>query len=211
MTSGDDARPPTTAGDSLRSFAAVRVPDTWVAGIAALSERLNRPAVGLRWIQAEGAHVTLAFLGQIARARVPAIVGKLGEAARVCTPCLVNTGGIGVFPHPGRAAVFWLGVQDPSGGLGRLQRLVVNALSDEGLTPEARVFHPHVTLGRWRTPPPRSIVDALLAPPLPAELAGAGGAWTVTQVDLMESRLTAKGSIYTVVESLPLIGATASR
>ncbi len=210
MTSGGDARPPTGASDALRSFVAVRVPDIWVAGIAALSERLNRAAVGLRWIQAEGAHVTLAFLGHIARARVPAVVGKLGQAARACTPCLVNTGGIGVFPHPGRAAVLWLGVQDPSGGLGRLQRLVVNALSDEGLTPEARVFHPHVTLGRWRTPPPRSMVDALLAAPLPAELAGAGGAWTVTQVDLMESQLTAQGSVYTVLEMLPLKGTASS-
>jgi 2'-5' RNA ligase len=194
----------------LRSFVAVRAPNTWVAGIAALCERLNRTAVGLRWIQAEGAHVTLAFLGQIARARVPAITVKLGEAARACTPCLVNTGGLGVFPHPGRAAVLWLGVQDPSDGLGKLQRLVVNALSDKGLTPEARVFHPHVTLGRWRTPPPRSIVDALLAAPLPAELAGAGGAWTVTQMDLMESRLTPQGSVYTVLKMLPLKGTASS-
>lgn len=206
MTSGGDARPPTGAGDSLRAFVAVRAPDTWVAGIAALSERRLHAAAGLRWIQAEGAHVTLAFLGQIARSRVPAITVTLGEAARACTPCLVNTGGIGVFPYPGRAAVLWLGVQDPSGGLARLQRLVVNAVSDEGLTPEERPFHPHVTLGRWRTPPPRSIVDALLATPLPPELAGGDGVWTVTQVDLMESRLTAKGSVYTVLEMLPLKG-----
>lgn len=209
MTFQDGARP-TGGDDSLRAFVAVRAPDTWVAGIAALSKRLNRTAVGLRWIQAEDAHVTLAFLGQISRARVPAMVEKLDAAARACTPSLVNTGGIDVFPHPGRAAVLWLGIQDPSGGLARLQRLVVNVLSDEGLTPEARVFHPHVTLGRWRTPPPRSIVDALLAAPLPPELAGADGAWTVTQMDLMESRLTAKGSVYTVLKAWPLKGAAAS-
>jgi 2'-5' RNA ligase len=50
-------------------------------------------------------------------------------------------------------------------------------------------------------------VDALLAAPLPLGLAGADGSWTVTQMDLMESRLTAKGSTYAVVDEFQLTGA----
>jgi 2'-5' RNA ligase len=191
--------------DSLRSFVAVRVPDSWIAGLGALRTQMDRHAAGLRWVPAEGSHVTLAFLGSIARARVPVISGTLGEAAAACAPCVVNTGGIGVFPHPGRATVLWLGIQDPSGGLSRLQQRVSEALSSVGLTPEGRSFHAHVTLGRWRTPPPRTAVDALLTHQLPPELSGSHGAWTVAQMDLMESRLTPKGSIYTVLKTFPLV------
>jgi 2'-5' RNA ligase len=109
-----------------------------------------------------------------------------------------------VFPHPGRATVLWLGVTDPSGGLARLQRRVEEGLSSEGFAPDERPFHPHVTLGRWRTPPPRGRVDALLAAPLP--LSGPDAEWMVHEVRLMESQLTPQGSIYTVVEALPLGG-----
>jgi 2'-5' RNA ligase len=209
VRTGSEARPEEGAADSLRSFVAAHVPDGWVDGLTALRERLARHAAGVRWVQPDGSHVTLAFLGQIARSRVPAIVARLNEAARECPPCRVRAGGIGVFPHPGRATVLWLGVTDPSGGLTRLQRRVEQALSPEGFAPDDRPFHPHVTVGRWRTPPPRSNVDALLAE-APLALSGAEGEWIVADIRLMESRLTPKGPIYTVVEAIPLTGSAAS-
>jgi 2'-5' RNA ligase len=192
----------------LRSFVAVHVPDAWLGGLAALRECLARHAAGVRWVRPEGLHVTFAFLGQIARSRVPAIVARLSEAARECAPCRAHAGRVGVFPHSGRATVLWLGVTDPSGGLIRLQRRVEQALAAEGFTPDERPFHPHVTLGRWRTPPPRTTVDALLAEALPPALSGAAGEWMVTDIQLMESRLTPEGPIYRVVDTVPLTGTT---
>ncbi len=206
MRTGSGARPAAGETDSLRSFVSVHVPDAWLGGLAALRERLARRATGVRWVHPDGSHITLAFLGQIARSRVPAIVARLSEAARECPPCRVHAGGIGVFPHPGRATVLWLGVMDPSGGLIRLQQRVEQALSAEGYAPDERPFHPHVTLGRSRAPLPRNSVDALLAEALPLALSGAEGEWMVTEVRLMESRLTPEGPIYTVVETVPLTG-----
>lgn len=210
MRTGSGARPAAGETDSLRSFVAVHVPDAWLGSLTALRERLARHTAGVRGVQPDGSHVTFAFLGQIARSRVPAIVARLSDVARECPPCRVHAGGIGVFPHPGRATVLWLGVKDPSGGLLRLQQRVEQALSAEGFTPDQRPFHPHVTLGRWRTPPPRTSVDALLAEPLPPALSGPEGEWMVTEVRLMESRLTPEGPIYTVVETVPLTGAAAN-
>jgi 2'-5' RNA ligase len=194
----------------VRSFVAVHVPDAWAVGLAALRDRLASAASGIRWAQSDGAHVTLAFLGPVPRERLSALTAKLRDAARKCGPCRVNADSIGVFPYPGRAAVLWLGVADPSGGLRRVQRGVVEALADEGFPPEERAFHPHVTLGRWRTPPPRDRVDALLATPLPLALSGSNGEWVVTEIRLMASQLTPAGPVYTVTAALPLTGAAVS-
>jgi 2'-5' RNA ligase len=167
-------------------------------------------ATGIRWAQPDGAHVTLAFVGPVARERIPAVTARLSDAARVCAPCRVSADGIGVFPHPGRAAVLWLGVADPSGGLRRVQERVALALAEEGFPAEERPFHPHVTLGRWRTPPSLARVEALLATPLPPGLRGDESAWTVTDIRLMASRLTPEGPVYTVLAVLPLTGTAAN-
>jgi 2'-5' RNA ligase len=167
-------------------------------------------ATGIRWAQPDGAHVTLAFMGPVARERIPAVTARLNDAARVCAPCRVVADAIGVFPHPGRAAVLWLGVADPSGGLRRVQERVVLALAEEGFPAEERPFHPHVTLGRWRTPPSRACVEGLLATPLPPGLGGGEGEWMVTEIRLMASRLTPEGPVYTVTAALPLTGTATS-
>jgi 2'-5' RNA ligase len=190
---------------------AVHVPDSWAAGLAALRDRLARAAAGIRWVRPDGAHVTLAFLGPVAAARVPALTVRLREAARECAPCRVHADAIGVFPHPGRAAVLWLGIRDSAEGLRRVQGRVEAALGEEGFAAEERPFHPHVTLGRWRTPPPRDQVEALLATQLPLALSGGDGEWLVTEIRLMASQLTPEGPVYTVMAALPLEGKDSSQ
>ncbi|HET8760346.1 MAG TPA: RNA 2',3'-cyclic phosphodiesterase [Nitrospiria bacterium] len=192
--------------DAVRSFVAVHVPESWAAGLAALRDRLARGAGGIRWVQPDGAHVTLAFLGDVPAARVPALAARLRDAGRECAPCRVSADAIGVFPHPGRAAVLWLGIKDPAEGLRRLQGRVQVALGAEGFAAEDRPFHPHVTLGRWRTPPSRDRVEALLATPLPLALSGGAGEWVVTEIRLMASQLAPEGPVYTVMAALPLTG-----
>jgi 2'-5' RNA ligase len=174
--------------------------------LAALQDRLTPDASRIRWVKPDGAHVTLVFLGPVPRERVPAVTARLREVATACPPCRVSADAIGVFPHPGRAAVLWLGIKDPADGLRRMQERVEAALSAEGFAPEEREFHPHLTLGRWRTPPPRDRVAELLATQLPLALQGSDGEWVVTEIRLMASQLTPEGPIYTVMAALPLTG-----
>ncbi|MFZ5861643.1 MAG: RNA 2',3'-cyclic phosphodiesterase [Nitrospirota bacterium] len=196
--------------DAVRSFVAAHVPDAWAVGLAALRDQWTSVASGIRWVQPDGAHVTVAFLGPVPRERVPALAERLREAARACAPCRVAADSIGVFPHPGRAAVLWLDIKDRGEGLRRVHARVAEALIHEGFASEERAFHPHVTLGRWRTPPPRDRVEALLTTPVPPGLRGTAGEWTVTEIRLMASRLTPQGSIYTVMAALPLMGTSAT-
>jgi 2'-5' RNA ligase len=103
-----------------------------------------------------------------------------------------------------------LGIADPSEGLRRLQGRVEIALAAEGFAAEERPFHPHLTLGRWRTPPPRDRVEKLLATPVPPALRGGKGEWIVTEIRLMASQLTPEGPVYRVMAALPLAGSAAS-
>ncbi len=183
----------------MRTFVAVPVPDASASVLASWRKTLSGTAGDLRWVREDGVHVTLKFLGDVEFDRVPAIVGRLRAAATAASPFPLELGAIGVFPDPRRATILWCGINDPSGGLTRLRQAVESGLSLEGFVTEGRAFHPHVTLGRWREPPTRARAAALVGQPrLPQ------ARWTVQDMQLMESRLTPGGSIYTLLESLPL-------
>lgn len=183
----------------MRSFVAVEVPDQFGPAIESIRAAASGAVGKIRWVRTDGAHLTLAFLGKVGADRLPGLVRRLGEAARGQAPFPLGFDGVGVFPHPRRATVLWLGIRDLTGGLALLQRAVEAGLALEGFPPEGRLFFPHVTLGRWREPLTAARVEALLQTPLPA----VEGTWTVRALRLMESRLTREGSVYSVVEDLP--------
>lgn len=110
---------------------------------------------------------------------------------------------LGVFPHAGRPTVLWLGVRDASGGLAALQERVATAVAAEQIVLDRRPFQAHITLGRWRQPP-KTGVAALLAEPLSDGMSGSAGRWTVREVTLMESRLSATGAVHTLISAFPL-------
>lgn len=186
----------------MRSFVAVEVPDQFALLIESVRAALAGAVGKIRWVCTDGAHMTLAFLGEVKSDRVPGLVRRLAEAARGETPFPLGFDGLGVFPHARRATVLWLGVRDPTGGLARLQRAVEAGLILEGVALDDRPFFPHVTLGRWREPLTTARVEALLLAPTPP----VEGTWTVRALRLMESRLTREGSLYSVVADLPFGG-----
>jgi len=97
-----------------------------------------------RWADAEGWHVTLAFLGAIAPESVPALLTSV--SAEVCDePAFaVDAGGVGGFPSGRRARVLWYGISDADG---RLRALAARVAQASGLE-EAGPFRAHVTLAR---------------------------------------------------------------
>jgi 2'-5' RNA ligase len=114
-------------------------------------------------------HLTLQFLGDTNENDVPAIGRALEEVAERFAPIDVRYVGLGAFPEPSRARTVWAGVRDePQGALGRLATAIGKALTPLGFPPEARVYRPHITLGRLRRRPDDALVEAVQT--------GAGGA-----------------------------------
>ncbi len=136
--------------ETYRTFVALPLSVALKQELQALQVKLQRtcPPQSVRWVEPEGMHITLFFLGDVETGRLPAIQAALGEVARSARRMTCRVGGLGAFPNLRRPRVVWVGLEEPEGHLPRLAQAVNAALEGLGFTPEAREFKPHLTLGR---------------------------------------------------------------
>lgn len=188
--------------DRLRVFFAVDISDETrrraVEHIAALGRAV--PSVKIKWDAPEKLHVTVKFLGDVDRDRLAGLSAAAGTVCRDVSPFPLSVVGTGAFPPKGPARVLWLGVSDPMGGLDRLQRGIEDACAALGFPRETRAYHPHLTLARLKAlPAERPLVDAHRA----ANFSGAPD-HRVTELLLMRSELSPRGSRYSVIDRFAL-------
>ncbi|MCL2394806.1 MAG: RNA 2',3'-cyclic phosphodiesterase, partial [Acidimicrobiaceae bacterium] len=136
-----------------------------------------------RWTPPERWHVTLRFLGEMGDDQVSALCHALEQAVTGELPCHAVLGPATV--RLGRAVL-----TVPVAGLDPLGTAVTNATRAFGQPPEDRPFVGHLTIarGRGRWPVPRRLAGLLVE-----------GAWDVTAVTLVRSRLGRGGPTYDVV------------
>lgn len=162
--------------------------------------RRRGPGLPVRWVDPQGAHLTVKFLGEVARVRAATLEGALRRVASAHQPFLLRTGPPGAFPHQRRPRVLWLGLAGPLDRLRGLRDGVESALHDLGFPREDRPFHPHLTLGRVREavegrPGAPAGLDAAFA-----ELhGGASAPFPVDALRLMRSELGPGGARYTTL------------
>jgi 2'-5' RNA ligase len=126
--------------------------------------QLERLCIGLpavRWTEPDQFHLTLRFIGEVDHATFY----DIGEALAAISlhPFEVGLKGLGLFPPRGAPHTLWAGVDDPEGGLATLKRRIDRVLDRAGVEPERRRFVAHVTLGRFREPPPVERLTSYLA------------------------------------------------
>lgn len=154
----------------VRLFLGVRISVTALRGLAEVAESLRKAAYDagyqIRWVAPANYHITLKFLGATAPESIEAIRDRLSPRLVALPGFEFSINGVGAFPSLENARVIWAGVDDPSGGLLKLAEITESELTDLGFQPEARPFHPHVTLGRVKrvdnmTPLVRSISERI--------------------------------------------------
>jgi len=187
----------------MRLFVAAEVNEavrTRAAEIAAIlraaNDRDGRRSVS--WVAAENLHFTLQFIGETDPAHVQRIVDQLALPFDL-PPFDLTIAGAGTFPPSGPARVVWLGVTAGGAALSALARAVNQRLDEIGLPREDRPFRAHLTLGRVKGATGARFRDAVTqARDLPV------GACTVSHVTLFDSRLSPRGSTYSVVTTSAL-------
>jgi 2'-5' RNA ligase len=149
----------------------------------------------LRWVGDEQLHLTLRFIGEVERPLAEDVAVALGRLSFDRFSLALS--GVGKFEKH-RNGALWAGVQ-PKDHLKALATKVERACQSVGLEPERRNFHPHITLARWKGPPPRQ-VDAFMTQH--ARLTSEP--WEVDRFILYESRLGRKGPHYEDMAEYPL-------
>jgi RNA 2',3'-cyclic 3'-phosphodiesterase len=184
----------------MRLFIALNLPKKERERIYRAARRLRNEEMPVRWLEPDHFHVTLKFLGEVRRERIPKIEEAIARVAGTTAPFSTTLGGFGAFPTIRRPRVIWLGVgANPE--LRCLKQDVEWALGDLGFDAETRAFHPHVTLGRANDRNGAGAFRGL--DDMMAELEFKGEV-KVHSLDLMRSQVSREGATYTVLSSAKL-------
>ncbi len=146
-----------------------------------------------RPIPAANLHVTLAFLGNVAAARLPRL-RALGEGISAAQDAREH-----VLPLQFRTVEHWARPQilcatagaQPVRGAAALAERIRQAAIAAGFLPDLKPFHAHVTVAR-------KVVHA------PAQQPMLAVTWRLDAFALVASATTAAGSLYSVIETYPL-------
>lgn len=139
----------------------------------------------LRWVAPDRVHITLNFLGEVDPRACKDAAATLRHVAGNYAPITLQWQGTGSFPLGRSPRVLWVGLDDESA------RQVTDMSQDLG----NRRPTPHVTVARVRGALPAEAVERWKAVQC---------TWPevrVTQIQLVESKLTPAGPIYSVVAS----------
>jgi RNA 2',3'-cyclic 3'-phosphodiesterase len=184
----------------LRLFAAVDVPPRAIEAaeeaVAPWRERFPKA----KWVPSENWHVTIKFMGRTYPRLVNWVHEALRDAAAAVRPFRLSLQGLGVFPSPSRARVFWVGLADREGGLAALARSVEDAVEKE-FQPEKRPFSAHLTVARFNPPVPmREQADELTGSTVEPS------PFRVNHLTLYRSHLGRPSARYEPLERFPLRG-----
>ena len=176
-----------------RLFVALRLPDSLNGAVREMQFGLRNA----RWLGEDGLHLTLAFIGEVdgsAQRRIEAALA--GVTARTLRIALH---GLGCFPPRGAPRVLWTGAS-PKTELVSLAQTVRRALGCTGLGLERRRFMPHVTIARFRRPPPPTELEGYFSAHSLFRTRGAD----VESFHLFSSALRSSGARYTIEATFPL-------
>jgi 2'-5' RNA ligase len=136
-------------------------------------------------------HLTLAFLGDVRKDKVPRVVEALATVS--FAPFALKLGEPVFLPRRGAKKVVALSVSDPAGGLLRMQEDVSRVLAEAGLyNPGKRPWVPHVTVARYRRAGQPFSLQNVNIPP-----------FGVVRMVLYSSLLERAGAVHTPVEVFP--------
>ncbi|XXJ21366.1 RNA 2',3'-cyclic phosphodiesterase [Desulfovibrio caledoniensis] len=174
-----------------RLFIGIGLPGTYRQSLSPIIKALSGLTdASVNWSKPDTWHLTLKFLGETDKARIPAIKAALAAVDFAAFP--LRAGGAGAFPDARRPKVLWLGLAEGGEQAASLALSIEDALAAIDIPREKKPFRPHLTLGRVRKPAPGDwtpVLDTAATHPWPS--------FTVEKFTLWQSTLTPEGAIHT--------------
>jgi 2'-5' RNA ligase len=190
----------------MRAFFAVDLPDALAPAVGD-AQAPFADASGVNPVDPEQAHVTLKFLGEIGESddgTEPTIDDVIAAGERAvdragATSFKCAVAGLGVFPNRDYISVVWAGVDRGGDELAALHGALEAEATPLGVDAADHEFTPHVTLAR--------VENATGAEAVRDALDAGGpevGTFSVDEIRLVESTLTASGPEYAAVREFEL-------
>ena len=180
----------------IRAFIALELPveiKSLLSGV--LGELAFHHQKAVKWVNPDGIHLTLKFLGNIPPSKVSPIADVMAQASRDYEVFDLELKGLGAFPNVRSPRVVWVGIGGDIHGVVKLQKQIDGGLAPLGFAPEKRAFSPHLTLGRVReksvSKDRQYLVEALPSVKIPRI-----SSFRISRISLMKSTLTRSGAIY---------------
>jgi 2'-5' RNA ligase len=194
--------------ETLRTFIAIELDETLRQALRTIQNKFKRqmPPDAVRWVAPDGIHLTLKFLGDTPKERVPEIEAALQRACAGFGPFEFAVEGRGCFPNYRRPRVLWVAVRDRGQVLMRLNKAVEREVAPLGWPTEERGFSPHFTLGRV-TRNADSKAEAAVGQAVEKSVVELVGLQKVTEVSLIQSELRPTGAVYRTLLHVRLPGA----
>lgn len=182
----------------IRCFLALPLPADVQREIADLQRKLISSDSGVKWESPDKFHITMKFLGGMEESSVDSLTSSLSASVQDIQSFTLSFRDTGSFPTSEQPRVIWIGTDVPS-SLVTLHRRIEDVCATFGVKKDDRPFHPHVTLGRVKSPRNihrlTEVLKNITFEPLP---------FRCSEIRTMRSELLPTGSHYTLLSAIPL-------
>jgi RNA 2',3'-cyclic 3'-phosphodiesterase len=179
----------------MRVFLALELPGTIKEYLLAATKTMSRKVSGVKWVKAEGLHVTLKFFGEIEERKTQEIEETLQGINKQHMAIPIQVKEINAFPDLMRPRVIVVTFQEGVDNVKAIFHDIENRLLAADIRKETRGFTPHITLGRVKGAAPvlrRNIT------PLEEKR------FLLDNLVLYQSTLTREGALYTPLKEIKL-------
>jgi 2'-5' RNA ligase len=179
----------------MRVFLAMELPGIVKEYLLTVTKTMLQRVSGVKWVKAEGLHVTLKFFGEIGEDKVQEIEEALQGISKQHLAMSVQLKEINAFPDLMRPRVIVVTFQEGVDNVKAIFHDIESRLLAVGIENEKRGFTPHITLGRVKDAAPllkRNI--------LPLE----ERKFLLDNLVLYQSTLTREGAFYSPLKEIKL-------
>jgi 2'-5' RNA ligase len=135
-----------------RTFIALEMNETLHSHLEGVIRQVAQVVPTARWVDPAGIHLTLAFLGELTDTQLTEAMQAAEIAAQEVDPFTYRLLRLGIFGSSQQPRVLWVGIDEPTGVLAQLHRVLNQALEERGFEIDKRPFSPHLTLARFKQP-----------------------------------------------------------
>lgn len=187
-----------SCNEIMRTFIAIDIPERLKDKLRALQAEMKQFNAPVRWVAADGLHLTVKFLGEVSEAKLPSLYDPLTDIARWSKPFEIYLERLGTFPREQSPRVIWVGARSDGDGLAGIAGSIETAMVAQGFPAEERGFNPHLTLGRVKGAD--NLFRLMTYVKLYSE-SQAVGSFTADTMHLYKSTLTPAGSVYEKIKA----------